>query len=256
MSPSSPSLPSIPSSASTPSSSSISSSSHPIRRQHFPVVGSPSNVSSSTTTGGVVSSSSSKRQQPTPEQQHQHQHHNHHQQQRYNHYPPHHVFPEDRLTKTWRTLANCFIHGTAKAEMATRQHTTASTAAALSSSSHNDRPTATLIKELDEYLSIFLKTRSDWGRVLSYLEAKLEGTAQEMETIQQYARTVPVLRTHHQGASTLAAASRTAASSDTTLDARSGGDATSRKRREPSFSIGDTDTSSAPNAPKVARTST
>jgi hypothetical protein len=33
----------------------------------------------------------------------------------------------------------------------------------------------------------------EWGRLISYLEAKLEGKAQEMETLQQYVKTQPSL---------------------------------------------------------------
>ena len=75
---------------------------------------------------------------------------------------------EDRLYKTWKTLANCFLVGQQKA----------------------DRGNCTM-QELEEYMVLFLRTRVEFGRIITYLEAKLEGTAQDMEAVQHYHRTMP-----------------------------------------------------------------
>jgi hypothetical protein len=54
-------------------------------------------------------------------------------------------------------------------------------------------------KEMDEFAVAFLRARVNWGRLITYLEAKLEGKAQEMETNQQYFRSMPKLgRQAHQ----------------------------------------------------------
>lgn len=54
-------------------------------------------------------------------------------------------------------------------------------------------PTKPVLRELDEYVVAFLRSKLDWGKLISYLEAKLEGKAKEMETLQQYVRTQPKL---------------------------------------------------------------
>jgi hypothetical protein len=48
-------------------------------------------------------------------------------------------------------------------------------------------------KEMDEFVVAFLRARVNWGRLITYLEAKLEGKAQEMETNQHYFRSMPKL---------------------------------------------------------------
>lgn len=50
-------------------------------------------------------------------------------------------------------------------------------------------PTKPNLKELDESVLAFLRTRVEWSRLLTYLEAKLEGKASETEVLQQYHRT-------------------------------------------------------------------
>jgi hypothetical protein len=54
-------------------------------------------------------------------------------------------------------------------------------------------PNKATLKELDECVVGFLRTRVDWGRLVSYLEAKLEGKAKEMEILQNYVRSQPKL---------------------------------------------------------------
>jgi hypothetical protein len=80
---------------------------------------------------------------------------------------------EDRLSRTWRHLISSVFHATSKAEQ-----TTAEVAS---------------IKEIDDAVVAFLRARLEWGRNISFLEAKLEGKAKEMEVLQHYSRTQPCL---------------------------------------------------------------
>jgi len=84
-------------------------------------------------------------------------------------------YPEDRLARTWRSLASSVVVAGQKAERC--------------AADKNNRT----LKELDDVVVGFLRTRVEWGRLISYLEAKLEGKAQEMETLQQYVKTQPSL---------------------------------------------------------------
>lgn len=43
--------------------------------------------------------------------------------------------------------------------------------------------------KLDEITRHFLRNRLEWGKSLSYLEAKMEGKVEEMEQLQHYVRT-------------------------------------------------------------------
>mmetsp|Transcript_24440 Transcript_24440/g.56066 ORF Transcript_24440/g.56066 Transcript_24440/m.56066 type:complete len:171 (+) Transcript_24440:1-513(+) len=98
---------------------------------------------------------------------------------------------EDRLNKTWRTLANCFIVGGQKAEKVLKEQQGNPKSTTTTTTNPKDLQAAK--KEMDDYVVLFLRTRVEFGRLCSYLEAKLEGTAQEMETIQHYHRTLPTL---------------------------------------------------------------
>jgi hypothetical protein len=51
------------------------------------------------------------------------------------------------------------------------------------------------LKELDDSVVAFLRNRQEWLRILSYLEAKLEGHAKEMEVLQHYNASVSRLET-------------------------------------------------------------
>ena len=79
--------------------------------------------------------------------------------------------PEDRLERTWKSISNWLI--------LVAQHAQKAEAGTDSAS----------IKEMDEDIVNFLRAKRDWGRTISYLEAKLEGTAKEVETLQHYVRT-------------------------------------------------------------------
>lgn len=82
---------------------------------------------------------------------------------------------EDRLSRTWRHLISTVFNATSKAEQL------ASGADAAS------------IREIDDAVVAFLRARLEWGRNISFLEAKLEGKAKEMEVLQHYSRTQPCL---------------------------------------------------------------
>lgn len=88
------------------------------------------------------------------------------------------------LNKTWRSLANCLIMAAQKADRA----------AASSSGSvvgENSSAVVPLDRETDEYICNYLKIRVNWGRLLTYLEAELEGKAQEIQSLQHYYRSMP-----------------------------------------------------------------
>ena len=72
-------------------------------------------------------------------------------------------------------MANWFVGATHRAEKAAAE------------------PTKTTLKELDEYVVSFLRARLEWGRLVSYLEAKLEGKEKEIATLQHYVRSQPTL---------------------------------------------------------------
>lgn len=46
-------------------------------------------------------------------------------------------------------------------------------------------------RELDETVLLFLRTRREFHRLLSHTEAKLQGKAEEMESLETYVRTQP-----------------------------------------------------------------
>lgn len=83
---------------------------------------------------------------------------------------------EDRLQRNWRMMCSSIVNAIQKADKAAENLNNQSMA-----------------KELDDAVVHFLRTRADWGRLISYLEAKLEGTAEEMDTLQQYCQTQPRL---------------------------------------------------------------
>lgn len=64
----------------------------------------------------------------------------------------------------------------------------ASTLDASSSSTTNNIP---MDRETDDYIVNYLKIRINCGKMLTYLEAELEGKAQEMQSLQHYQRTMP-----------------------------------------------------------------
>lgn len=53
------------------------------------------------------------------------------------------------------------------------------------------KPSKESLKELDESVVQFLKTRIEYGRNILHLEAKLQGKAKEMEAMDCYLRSQP-----------------------------------------------------------------
>jgi hypothetical protein len=104
--------------------------------------------------------------------------------QRYHH--------EDRLSLTWRTIASSFVYASQKAEKAAAD------------------PSEANMKEIDDAVVTFLKNRHEWSRLISYLEAKLEGKAKEMEILQHYHQSQPRFRKRKRVESVHAAATTVA----------------------------------------------
>lgn len=86
-----------------------------------------------------------------------------------------HVTYEERLAKLWRHLASSTVHFMTKAEKVAGE------------------PSQATAKELDDSVIAFLRTRMEWHRLMSHMEAKLQGKAQEMEALECYVRTQPRL---------------------------------------------------------------
>ena len=87
----------------------------------------------------------------------------------------HHLSHEERLGKVWRHLASSIVGLIGKAEKA------------------GSDPTPAHRKELDESVLSVLRTRMEWHRLMSHVEARLQGKAQEMEALDCYVRTQPRL---------------------------------------------------------------
>jgi hypothetical protein len=92
-----------------------------------------------------------------------------------------HLHNEDLLLRTWRSIAHSVAIVINKAEKVSV-----------------DPSNRDLIKELNEATVGFLRNHMDWGRSISYLEAKLEGKAAEKEALQHYARSHPCMRRKRQ----------------------------------------------------------
>lgn len=86
------------------------------------------------------------------------------------------VHSEDLLLRTWRSIAHSVAQVTGKAEK-------------VATVAETDREAA--MKELNEATIGFLRHHVDWGRSITYMEAKLEGKAAELESMQHYLRTHP-----------------------------------------------------------------
>jgi hypothetical protein len=89
------------------------------------------------------------------------------------------VHSEDLLLRTWRSIAHSVALVTGKAEKVATAATDVDREAAM--------------KELKEASIGFLRNYVDWGRSILYIEAKLDGKAAEMESMQHYLRTHPSL---------------------------------------------------------------
>ena len=81
---------------------------------------------------------------------------------------------EDRLLRTWRSIESSVVVAAGKATKVTESTT-------------KDRA---LLQELDDSVVAFYKVaRMEWGRLLSYIEATLEGKAKELEIKQHFSKT-------------------------------------------------------------------
>ncbi len=78
---------------------------------------------------------------------------------------------EERLRKAWRVIGTTVANCMSKADKAATQ--------------------PQLKRELDESVLLFLRTRREFHRLLSHAEAKLQGKAEEMESLETYVRTQP-----------------------------------------------------------------
>jgi len=92
----------------------------------------------------------------------------------------------ERLTRSWRNVASSIVVAAQKAERVCGV-TAASGAGAAAA------PTREGLKELDDAIIYYLKSRQEWSSLLSYVEAKLVGTAEELDTLRSYNRSVPKL---------------------------------------------------------------
>ena len=104
--------------------------------------------------------------------------------------PVHH---EDLLLRSWRSTAHGVALVTAKAERVV---------AVASSPDSNPSTNDAAMKDLNDATIGFLRNHVEWGRSISYIEAKLEGKAAEMEALQHYLRSHPSMsrkrkRTEH-----------------------------------------------------------
>ena len=91
-------------------------------------------------------------------------------------------YAEDRLPRTWRSLASSVVFATAKADKVP------------SSQEGNATAKQAALKEVDDAVVGLLRSRLELNRLISYLEAKLEGQATEMESLQHYVRSQPSLK--------------------------------------------------------------
>ena len=95
---------------------------------------------------------------------------------------------EERLGKAWRVIGTTVANCLSKAEKATAP---ISDNASRTSTSAKE----TSKRELDESVVLFLRTRREFHRLLSHTEAKLQGKAEEMESLDCYVRTQPRIGT-------------------------------------------------------------
>jgi hypothetical protein len=93
-----------------------------------------------------------------------------------------HVYQEDLLLRSWRSTAHGVALVTGKAERFVA-------VASLPDSTSAAQDSA--MKDLNDATIGFLRNHVEWGRSLSYIEAKLEGKAAEIEALQHNLRSHP-----------------------------------------------------------------
>jgi hypothetical protein len=94
----------------------------------------------------------------------------------------HHNY-EERLERVWRSLASSVVVATHKAENL-----------AIETKQKPPDQCKHSLKELDEAVITFLRTRLEYRRQLALVEAKLEGRAQELEALESCVRSQPRAR--------------------------------------------------------------
>jgi hypothetical protein len=88
-----------------------------------------------------------------------------------------HLPHEERLRKAWRTMGTSMVQTMAKAD-------------ALDDDNNNNN-------ELDKSVILFLRARIEFHRLLGHVEAKLQGKAEEMESLDTYIKTQPKWGKHN-----------------------------------------------------------
>jgi hypothetical protein len=104
-----------------------------------------------------------------------HQSQHHHSSSSSHHHTTAHLTHEERLSKVWRSKASSIVGFFQKAEKTAKETTKEN------------------CKELDDAVLVYLRARMEWHRLISHVEAKLQGKAQEMEALENYVRTQPRL---------------------------------------------------------------
>jgi hypothetical protein len=93
-----------------------------------------------------------------------------------------HVHHEDLLLRSWRSTAHGVALVTGKAERVVAVATSPDSTPAAQDAA---------MKDLNDATIGFLRNHVEWGRSISYIEAKLEGKAAEMEALHHYLRSHP-----------------------------------------------------------------
>lgn len=90
---------------------------------------------------------------------------------------------EDRLSRAWRGIASAVVVAAGKAEKVASVASAATTGQGIPDAKQQQQAA---LKELDESVVAMLRNRVDYIRLISYLEAKLQGREEEMATLQHY----------------------------------------------------------------------
>jgi lipopolysaccharide export LptBFGC system permease protein LptF len=120
-------------------------------------------------TASVPSSSSSGNQKDEQQKQQQERHQQH-------------LTQEERLQRGWTNIRYTAVAAFERAQ-----------AASTAAEKKNHQDFQNNVKELDKSVVHFLKYRIEYHRLLSQIEAKLLGKAQEREALETYVRTQPRL---------------------------------------------------------------
>ncbi|KAG7349465.1 hypothetical protein IV203_012062 [Nitzschia inconspicua] len=102
---------------------------------------------------------------------------------------------EERLSRTWKTMGTAAIQMLSKSEKAVasqleaqqeqQRHQQSPDLASLQAATKDN------YKQLDECVVTFLKARIEFLRLLNHIEAKIQGKAEEMESLETYIQMEP-----------------------------------------------------------------